>query len=566
MKRFIFLFFILFLCCLCFCANAETEKHPSDLQGTRMLYSDCNWGIRDGVLWVWPTNGVRGEFRYGGATMDTWPWLSNDRLNIRKCVIEEGVYCDRSSSFNYMFYNCSNLESVVFPDSFNTIDIVSMAHVFSGCSSLKTIVFGNSFRTDNVTDFGSMFCNCSSLDFLDLSFFNTSSALKMDWMFSGCRSLLRLNILSFDTSHVTNMSYMFQYCYALVSLDVSNFDVSSVTNMRSLFSGCSKLTNLDLSGWNTSNVTSMSYMFSNCSKLTSLDVSNFDMRQTIDVSFMFYGSGLYRLQFGENCCFSCENVNGVNFVDLPGYHWCKEGVPGYYSMRELADVYVGESVAGVYLRDDACAILYDNGDLVFQWGKYFDTERGSVYKVYDANIDNLNASNCTYIPWYNDRLLVNRVIFKDVVRPKSASWWFYEMKNLVAIENLYKLDLSQVSGLSSFIVYCDSLQYVDLTGLDMSSLTSLHSLFSYCRNLSVIDGLSCFETGHFVSFGYVFNGCYSLRSLDLSFLDTREVVGSGSRSVFGSCYSLKEVVLGENFRFTGKNLSSLEWMLLPTPS
>ena len=141
----------------------------------------------------------------------------------------------------------------------------------------------------NGTSCHSMFSDCESLTQLDLSSFDTSKVVDMNYMFEYCSSLTSLNLSNFDTSQVINMKRMFLSCRRLISLDLSNFDTSSVTNMSHMFYDCSRLTVLDLSNFNTGNVTDMSYMFYECSRLTVLDLSNFNTGNVTDMSYMFYG-------------------------------------------------------------------------------------------------------------------------------------------------------------------------------------------------------------------------------------------------------------------------------------
>lgn len=139
----------------------------------------------------------------------------------------------------------------------------------------------------NGTSCHSMFSDCESLTQLDLSSFDTSKVVDMNYMFEYCSSLTSLNLSNFDTSQVINMKRMFLSCRRLISLDLSNFDTSSVTNMSHMFYDCSRLTVLDLSNFNTGNVTDMSYMFYGCLKLISLDLSNFDISNATNMRYMF---------------------------------------------------------------------------------------------------------------------------------------------------------------------------------------------------------------------------------------------------------------------------------------
>lgn len=56
-------------------------------------------------------------------------------------------------------------------------------------------------------------------------------------MFSGCQELKSLNVSSFDTSQVISMEYMFYNCKNLESLDLSNFNMSNVRESENMLDG-----------------------------------------------------------------------------------------------------------------------------------------------------------------------------------------------------------------------------------------------------------------------------------------------------------------------------------------
>ena len=63
-----------------------------------------------------------------------------------------------------------------------------------------------------------MFNNCHELETIDLSGFDTSSAIDMECMFNGCNKLKKIiSIEKFNTSKVTTIGTMFQQCNELES-------------------------------------------------------------------------------------------------------------------------------------------------------------------------------------------------------------------------------------------------------------------------------------------------------------------------------------------------------------
>ena len=155
--------------------------------------------------------------------------------------------------------------------------------MFYSCKALTSLDVSG-WDTSNVVNMEYMFSGCTALTSLDLSGWDTSNVWNMNNMFYYCSALTSLDLSGFNTSNVTTMSFMFQGCEALISLDLSDFDTSKVTDMKQMFYGCSALTSLDVSGWNTSNVTNMSYMFNGCNKLQSV---------TLGKDFKFVGTNGY---------------------------------------------------------------------------------------------------------------------------------------------------------------------------------------------------------------------------------------------------------------------------------
>ena len=92
---------------------------------------------------------------------------------------------------------------------------------------------------------------------------------------------------------------------------------------------------------------------------------------------------------------------------------------------------------------------------------------------------------------------------------------------------------------------CESLRSIDLSGLDTSSVTSMASMFGGCSGLKSLD-LSSFDTSQVNNMSFMFEGCSRLRSLDVSGWDTSAVKGGyysdeGMNSMFEGCSRLRSL-------------------------
>lgn len=111
---------------------------------------------------------------------------------------------DGVSDMSYMFYACSNLQTISHIDTSN---VANMRYMFCACSSLKTIP---SFDTSNVTNMESMFSDCTSLQtipYIDTS--NVENMYQMFYNFGGIKTLVSLP--KFECGKVGNIGRYFSY-------------------------------------------------------------------------------------------------------------------------------------------------------------------------------------------------------------------------------------------------------------------------------------------------------------------------------------------------------------------
>ena len=511
------------------------------------------------------------------------------------------------TNMDRMFYECSALTSLDL-SSFNTSAVTNMKNMFCYCSSLTSLNV-SSFDTSAVTSMYSMFFKCSSLTSLDVSSFDTSAVTNMNSMFNSCSALTNLDLSSFNTSAVTSMENMFSICSSLTSLDLSSFDTSAVTSMFRMFEGCSALTSLDLSSFDTSAVTSMYSMFNNCSALTSLDLSSFDTSAVTSMNYMFKQCiALETLTLGTKFAFkgdtklvdatwhgintdkkyttsvltstydgstmadtyakyidikfdaldgkSSESTKsgyiGMTFDSLPTAE--KEGYDfvGWFTQKQggtqlLVNQPITQSTYYAHYSQNAYAILYKNGELVFQRGNTPDASKGKVVKTYTGFETKKYTGYNDYAPWYENKTSIKAVSFKDVVKPVSTAYWFYDCDKLTDAD-FTNLDTSAVTSMGSMFKDCSSLTSLDVSSFDTSAVTGMWSMFQYCRSLTSLD-LSSFNTSAVTNMDSMFSYCSSLTSLDLSSFNTSAVTSMDS--MFYNCSAIETLTLGTKFAFKG---------------
>ena len=89
---------------------------------------------------------------------------------------------------------------------------------------------------------------------------------------------------------------------------------------------------------------------------------------------------------------------------------------------------------------------------------------------------------------------------------------------------------------------CSSLRTLDLSSFDTQLVTDMNGMFGECSSLLFLD-LSNFNTRHVTDMRDMFDGCSALRKLNLSGFDTRFSNSSACYGMFTNCQALKTVVL-----------------------
>lgn len=457
-----------------------------------------------------------------------------------------GINISQCKSLNNVFKDCSKATIIDIAD-WRPENTESMSLTFSGCELVPELDFSK-WRCPKLTVISGPFTRCAALKKIDwdnlgtapltslyigsmsvdaykpsiltdlyLNGLDTSQVTSMSSMFSGFKNLKTLHIDTWDTSNVLWMENMFSYCSSLEKLDLSSFDTSKVNtggqlgpmgSMYGMFRGCFALNEINLDGWNTSNVKSMYEMFRDCSSLQKI---------TLGEDFIWAGTN-HKLR---------DDVKWKNIDTEEVYEATK--IPS-----NVAATYV------ITYDDMDVAILYEDGYLVFQHGDKTDQEHGEVIKVFTGFLDKTyNSSNLPEWANYSDKIEI--IYFKDeIVLNENASCWFAYLSQLKSVQNLKKLNMSNVKYASNMFFYCTSLTDFKIQDLDLSSLENAGSMFS---NTGFIDlDFSNLYMPKLKSISGFLNNCINLRTVNMSNLNIETLENLGTPpSIFWGCSSLEEV-------------------------
>ena len=487
---------------------------------------------------------------------DYYPSWYGQRESITSVVFDDSFAgCTTLTSTAYWFYRLHNLSSITGISNLKTDNVTDMNHMFYGCRSLTSLdVTG--FNTENVTDMWSMFEGCSGLTSLDLSGFNTDNVTNMYCMFYDCWRLTSLDLSGFKTGHVENMGYMFYDCSSLTSLDVSGFKTDKVLEMGYMFCNCHRLTSLDLTGFKTDKVMNMYGMFSGCSGLTNLDLSGFKTDKVLDMKEMFDNCfGLTTIYVGEG--WSTAKVvrsyymfrNCTSLVGGAGTPFDADHIDHTYAHIDGGSDNPGYFTAKAAGVPEPYAVLSNNNSvLTFYYDDRKANRNGMDVGPFTCTWDDDRESYTISSGWYEHRESITSVVFDDsfagCTTLTSTAYWFCELENLTAITGISNLKTDNVTDMTYMFFGCSSLTSLDVSGFKTDNVIIMDEMFAGCSGLTSLD-LSSFKTDNVTYMTGMFYYCWGLTSLDVSGFKTDNVAYMDY--MFADCYSLTTIYAGNGW-------------------
>ena len=127
---------------------------------------------------------------------------------------------------------------------------------------------------------------------------------------------------------------------------------------------------------------------------------------------------------------------------------------------------------------------------------------------------------------------------KDFKPVNTIRGLFTKFEKLETIEHLDYLTTEYVKEMSYVFNGCKSLKYLDLSNFKTNSATDISYMFSECSSLTSLD-VSKFETGNVTNMEYLFYNCSNVTLLDVSHFDTKNV--TSMKSMFSCCSGVTEL-------------------------
>lgn len=144
-------------------------------------------------------------------------------------------------------------------------------------------------------------------------------------------------------------------------------------------------------------------------------------------------------------------------------------------------------------------------------------------------------------PWKDCKASIEKVVFTSsfsAARPQTMYAWFSGCTSLTTVEGLQYLNTSETYEMRYLFNGCTSLKEMDLSMLNTASVKYMGSMFSGCTSLTSVN-FGTINTSSVVEMEYMFKGASMLETVDLSRLNMSSVT-SISR-MFSDCSALTTV-------------------------
>lgn len=382
---------------------------------------------------------------------------------------------------------------------------------------MEKLIIDASVANCDIRTIKNWFANCKKLQSIEgLQYLNTSKVDDMSNMFSGCTSLTSLDLSGFDMSQVKNMENMFRNCSALKTLKFTA-DCPKVTNITGMFTGCSSMEALDLSTLTAVRASHTPYMFQGCSKLKTLKLNTFTPKNINPDPF--------------------EGINDCNYMfygvpkSVTVYHAfdlderIKEQIPGNA-------VEVNNPVKAIYMvtPEKEKVLLFAHldynlkekatGDIKLKNTTYKGVLVMRVWKAKQV------TETGTTPPWLSLNKDFDRIIIDPsfTASPKSTYKWFQGCSKVKKIEGFKNLRTNKVKQMAYMFDGCTSLETLDVSefsNMGTFDVKDLTAMFRDCYKLKTLrlfrydDGYdSGINTTHVESMKEMFKNCRMLNSIE----------------------------------------------------
>lgn len=166
--------------------------------------------------------------------------------------------------------------------------------------------------------------------------------------------------------------------------------------------------------------------------------------------------------------------------------------------------------------------------------------RSNKYTEAQLQYETENMKALAYGYWEKTGLntKITKAIITEEIQPTNTSYWFHNLSQMKEIENIDKLNTSNVTNMGNMFCGCSSLSNIDVSKFDTSKVMNMENIFHGCSSVSSID-ISNWDTSNVTNMGRMFQNCTSLSYVNVSNLNTSKT--TDIHGMFYGCSSLSSI-------------------------
>lgn len=161
--------------------------------------------------------------------------------------------------------------------------------------------------------------------------------------------------------------------------------------------------------------------------------------------------------------------------------------------------------------------------------------------------------------WSEKSSTISKVVFDSsfvLARPTTCYRWFEYFSKLTEIIGIENLNTSQVTNMSFMFEGCSSLTSLDVSHFDTRNVTDMSYMFMDCGLLTSLD-VSHFNTEKVQNMRFMFYNCFNVGALDVSGFDTRNVTDMSR--MFCYCVCIKSLDVSH---FDTRKVTDMSYMFM----
>ena len=412
----------------------------------------------------------------------------------------------------FMFYNCKSLENINFHDLYiNYYDFVinsynyilnilnnitytrketvyyyyevNISYMFYNCTNLNSVTFDNDMKYIN--DMRSMFYNCFSLTRVNLQRIQTDSNIDISFMFYNC---YQLESYSINSINVNDIKLMFYNCSSIKEINLNNFNVSSnYINISRLFYNCKNLTNI-IGNFRRFYVSDIKEMFYNCTSLESIKFDPYKINgNCMNMSMIFY---------------NCFNIKSITFDICHNYD---------------NNVLYPIDLSFAFLNCNSLKSLYFkcfNTDYLKEI-KYmlYDCRKLEIFDIQNSYFNNPLIKNMRGI-FQNCESLISLNLTSFYTPNVEIMWDMFKGCSSLKSINLSNFNTAKVTDMESMFEGCSSLTTLTLDNFDTNKVHYMNKMFKDCTKLETLN-FKYISSESLGTMYQMFYNCNKLTSLNI---------------------------------------------------